>query len=513
MSTQPPARSSVRFILDGEPVELDAPSPTLTLLDYLREQRGRCGTREGCAEGDCGACTVVVGASGVDSEDALTWKPINACIRFVPTLDGTEVLTVEGLSPPQGPLHPVQQAMVDQHASQCGFCTSGFVMSLLALYLQHPGKALERTSVVRALAGNLCRCTGYRPIIDAALAMHSYPAPPDGEREANLSATRLQVLRSLNADQPLSIPAQAGEHAGYHAPLDEGALVGHLAAHPDALILAGGTDIGLWVTKQMRDLPPMVYIGAIETLKRIQITDGMLEIAAAVSLEDAWAALVAHYPSLAELAERFASPPIRHAGTLCGNLANGSPIGDAMPILIALGAQLELRRAASRRTLPLESLYLDYQKKALLPGEFLRAVRIPLPATQTDDRQSSVASYKISKRFEQDISAVCVGIVVETTGSRIDTARIAWGGMAPIPRRSPLAEAALIGQDWNSASFAVAANALLQDFRPLTDLRASAAYRLRSAGNLLQRFCLEYQPGASAPGKSVITRVHQILPA
>jgi len=486
--------NQIRFILDGQLVELAGPAPTRTLLQFLREDLGHCGTKEGCAEGDCGACTVVMGEVQQDASGAaapIAWRPINACIRFLPTLNGTEIVTVEGLAAHGHELHPVQQALVDQHASQCGFCTPGFVMSLLGIYLNQPGA--DRAAVVEALSGNLCRCTGYRPIIDAACAMHALPEPQHWSRADAGSVAKRARLASIQPTTSVHIEANEPFHRAYHAPLEVDELAALCAAHPDALLLAGGTDVGLWVTKHLRRLPTVIHIGAVAALKQIREHQGMLEIGAAVNLSDAYAALVAHYPMLAELGQRFASPPVRNSGTLCGNIANGSPIGDSMPILIALGAQLQLRHGAASRVLPLQAFYLGYQKKDLRPGEFVASVSIPLPQAG-----QVVASYKISKRHDQDISAVCAAFAIELKDDRIGAARIAYGGMAAIPCRAPAAEAALSGQAWSVATFDAAARALAQDYQPLSDMRASAAYRLQVAGNLLRRFYLEHSQSADA---------------
>jgi xanthine dehydrogenase small subunit len=467
----------IRFVLNGEVVTVCDAAPTTTLLDYLRETLGHSGTKEGCAEGDCGACTVVVGE--IDG-GRIDYRAINSCIRFLPTVDGKAVVTVEGLRGADGTLHPVQRALVEHHASQCGFCTPGFVMSLFALYLGNPRP--DREQVVSALSGNLCRCTGYRPIIEAGCRMHDYPEPDTWSRSDAQCGERVNVLRSIQSDD---VTPDLGN--GYGAPRQLDALAQLYQAHPDSLLLAGGTDIGLWVTKHKRELPPLIYIGDVPELKRIRCSDDALEIGAAVRLEEAYGAIVARYPMLYELAERFASRPIRNSGTLCGNVANGSPIGDSMPILIALGASVELRCGRQYRSLALENLYLGYQKNALAPGEFVTAVRVPLLS-----REHRVASYKVSKRYDQDISAVCAGYAVELRNDTIVSARIAYGGMAAIPQRARRVEAALVGNTWSLATIERARSAIAEDFAPLDDMRASRDYRLRVAANLLRRFYLEH---------------------
>jgi len=477
------ACTGVRFMLDGQCVEAGDVPPTLTLLQYLREHLGRTGTKEGCAEGDCGACTVVVGEL---QADRMHYRAVNSCIRFLPTLDGREVVTVESLRSADGALHPVQQAMVDCHASQCGFCTPGFVMSLFALYLE--GGKTDRETVVDALSGNLCRCTGYRPIIEAGCRMHDYPEPAAWSGADAQSAERRAALQAISRS-----PGQGSQLVpGFHAPTSVDELATLYLARPESLLLAGATDIGLWVTKQMRDLPPLIYLGEVTELRTLREADGMLEIGAAVTLSDAYAAIVARYPMLAELANRFASPPIRNSGTLCGNIANGSPIGDSMPILIALGATVLLRKGGDSRILPLQDLYLGYQKKALAEGEFVAAVHIPLPVELTAPAARHVATYKISKRFDQDISAVCAAFLVEVSDGRITLARVCFGGMAAIPQRATQCEAALTGQPWSAATMSAAMTALAQDYQPLSDMRASSAYRMQVAQNLLLRFHAEH---------------------
>jgi xanthine dehydrogenase small subunit len=476
----------VRFILDGDAVEARDVTPTTTLLQYLRDKLGRTGTKEGCAEGDCGACTVVVGELGADRID---YRAVNSCIRFLPTLDGKEVVTVESLRAPDGGMHPVQQALVDCHGSQCGFCTPGFVMSLFAVYLnQAPA---SRAEIVDALAGNLCRCTGYRPIIDAGCRMHEYPPPARWSRDEAQSTARRARLQSIQRRTSLSVEATPG----FRAPLTLAELAHAYAAAPDSLLLAGSTDIGLWVTKQLRELPPIIYLGEVAELKQMRETGGALEIGAAVRLTEAYAAIVRHYPMLDEIGNRFASPPIRNAGTLCGNIANGSPIGDSMPFLITLGASVELRCAEQTRTLPLEALYLGYQKKALAPGEFVTAVRIPLPHAGC-----TVASYKISKRFDQDISAVCGAYALSLRDGKVTAARIAYGGMAAIPQRALRTEAALVGQPWSEATIERALLRMAEDYTPLSDMRASGGYRMQVAGNLLKRFYYEHS-GVGFPSR------------
>ena len=476
----------IRFYLDDELVELTGVDPTRTVLQFLREDRRRTGTKEGCAEGDCGACTVVVGEA--TRSGRLRLKAINSCIQFLPVLDGKQLFTVESLGTADD-LHPVQQALVDCHGSQCGFCTPGFVMTLFAVFKNRSGHG--RREIDDELAGNLCRCTGYRPIIEAAGRMYDYAEPADKgswlrraasrERDADDEEKRLVArLETLRRSDCLHV--RSGDRH-FYAPQTSEQLAAILKREPGALLLAGGTDIGLWVNKQLQRPEVLVYTGHVAELQDIRRDNGFLEIGAAVTVSEAMPALVDEYPELDELLRRFASPPIRNTATLGGNIANGSPIGDSMPALIALGASVILRSGAGQREIPLEDLYVDYQVKSLQPGEFVECVRIP----RRRDGQR-FATYKVSKRFDQDISAVCGAFMVRVDGSRITEARVAYGGMAAIPRRAAACEAALREHGWTEQGVRAAGSMLDDDFEPISDMRAGAEYRRLVCRNLLLRF-------------------------
>jgi xanthine dehydrogenase small subunit len=478
---------TIRFYQHGAVREIEGAPATRTVLQHLREAQQCTGTKEGCAEGDCGACTVVIGSL---EDGKVELKAVNSCIQFLPTLDGKALFSVEDLQQPNGALHPVQQALVECHGSQCGFCTPGFAMSLWGMYLKQEGQQPSRAQIDDALSGNLCRCTGYRPIIDAARRMTELP------HVAFDHAGLAERLAPLQRDAAFDY---AAEGKSFHAPRTLAELVSLRAAHPRALILAGCTDVGLWVTKQMRELDEIIYIGHVQELKAIIERDGMIEIGAAATLNEAYAAVCRHYPQeLSEMWQRFASLPIRNAGTLGGNVANGSPIGDSMPWMIALGSQVVLRGPEGERVLALEDFYLGYQQKDLREGEFVQAVRVPLPRAGLRFR-----TYKLSKRFDQDISAVCAAFAITLEGERIAQVRIAFGGMAATPKRAAAAEAALTGRAWNEDALQDAIGAMDQDYAPLTDMRASSAYRMQAAKNLLRRFWLETRPADPLPREAV----------
>ncbi|BCB20619.1 xanthine dehydrogenase small subunit [Bosea sp. ANAM02] len=475
-------RESLRFLLGDRLVEIDRCDPTLTVLDWLRLDQRMTGSKEGCAEGDCGACTVVVGRL---DRGRLRYEAINACIRFLPTLDGCQLLTVEHLKGADGALHPVQQAMVACHGSQCGFCTPGFVMSLLALRLNEAEPSVSR--IEDALAGNLCRCTGYEPIIAAGQRMDEI-APREADRfllERETVATR---LAALNDAETLALQGEGGR---FYAPTTIEALADLIAAHPQATLVAGATDVGLWVTKAMKRLDPVIYLGRIEALRAITDEGDHLRFGAMASHIDVRTALATLSPQLDELMRRFGGEQVRNAGTIGGNIANGSPIGDLPPALIALDATLVLARRGEsrleRRSIPLESFFMEYRKQDRRAAEFVEAVLVSKLA-----KGALFHASKVSKRFDEDISAVCGAFRLTLGGDeRISEARLAYSGMAGIPKRAKAAEAALVGQRWDDAAVTAAIAALPQDFTPLDDMRASAHYRLRIAGNLLRRFLIE----------------------
>ncbi len=478
------APGSIRFILNDTEVALSEVAPTATLLDYLRLERRLTGTKEGCAEGDCGACTVLVGrlADKGGGGERLVYETLNACIRFVGSLNATHVVTVEHLAAKDGTLHPVQQAMVDFHGSQCGFCTPGIVMSLYGLWLTDENPS--RAAIEKALQGNLCRCTGYEPIVRAAEAAagarHAAAIDPIARTREAVTA-RLKALRATE-----TITIRKGEDC-LIVPADAAGLATVLTEHPTATIVAGSTDVGLWVTKQLRPINPVVFINAIAELQRIERADAGLTIGAGVGYSEAYEALKSAYPTFGRLLDRIGGEQIRNMGTIGGNIANGSPIGDSPPPLIALGATLTLRSKAGTRTLPLEDFFLAYGKQDRKSGEFVETIFVPaLPAGDL------FAAYKISKRRDEDISALLGAFRISLDeANRITAARIAYGGMAATPKRAKAVEAALVGQPWTEETIRAVQPAFETDYQPLTDWRATGAYRMLAAKNLLMRLFLE----------------------
>jgi xanthine dehydrogenase small subunit len=466
----------IQFLLNRELRTEQQLDPNVTVLNYLREHVGKPGTKEGCASGDCGACTVVVGEL---EGERVRYRTLNSCLTFVSSLHGKQLITVEDLKH-QGKLHSVQQAMVDCHGSQCGFCTPGFVMSLFAL--QKNTEGFDKADTLEALAGNLCRCTGYRPIIDAAEQACCQKQPDqfdaaEAETVAQLKAITPRETAELNSgDKRCLLPLTVADLADIYA------------ANPQARLLAGGTDLALEVTQFHRELPVMIYVGHIEAMKRVEVSADSIEIGAATSLSDCYTALAKDYPDFGELLHRFASLQIRNQGTLGGNIGNASPIGDAPPLLIALGAQIVLRKGSETRTLPIEEYFLDYKVTARQEAEFIEKIIVPRAKSNQAFR-----AYKVSKRLDDDISAVCAAFNLEVKDGVVQNARIAFGGMAAIPKRAAACEAALNGAAWYPGVIERACAALAEDFTPLSDFRASKEYRLLTAQNLLRKFFLELQ--------------------
>ena len=453
----------VTFLLNGETVALKNADPHLTCLDFLREQRNLSGSKEGCNEGDCGACTVIV----LDKEII---RPLNACILFLGQLNGKAIRTVEAVGE-GGHLHPVQSEMVEKHGSQCGFCTPGIVTSLVAAQIN------GRSDHENILAGNLCRCTGYAPIIKAAetAAVLSEPTWLREDRKK---------IRDISASPNANWPQSSDEIAAL------------LTANPKTRLIAGATDVALWVTKGLQDVSPSAFLANVEDLSQIEDRQGEYVIGALVTIEALFNWAKVSCRPYAELLRRYGSVQIRNAATLGGNIANGSPIGDNPPVLIAAGAELCLRQGDKRRRILLEKYFLAYGRQDLKVGEFVEAIAIPKSL-------DALRCYKVSKRFDQDISAVCGCFNIEINNGIISSVRIAFGGMAGIPKRASHVERALVGKPWSLQAIEETEDEWMKDFVPLTDVRASAKYRLKVARNLLTRYFME-RSGQSADVLQVV---------
>ena len=475
ISTRP-----IRFLKRGDLVSLANVPPDRTLLEVLREDLGSTATKEGCGEGDCGACVVVLGEQ-VDGK--LSFKAVNSCIRLAHSVDGMSVWTAEDIAADNGQLHAVQEAMLQCHGSQCGFCTPGFVMSLFAMYQNHSckGQAISRELAQAELSGNLCRCTGYRPILDAAQMLDALPLQRLNEVEV------LQKLEHIT-HKNIGLEANSADKCGYQSPVILQDLLERRSKQPGAQIVAGTTDVGLWVTKQHRQFDQIIDVTRVAELRRIEDYPQHIAIGAAVTLNDAFNALIKDRPLLRDFAARFAGLPVRNSGTLGGNVANGSPIGDSMPLLIALGAHVVLMSVRGHRHMPLEQLYTGYRQNVLAADEVLAWIKVPKPTPN-----EFVRIYKISKRFDDDISAICLGLKLEINGGIVTKVSIGVGGVAATPVRAIKTEAACTGKDWSKATVDHLKTVLRAEFSPISDMRASNVYRTQLLGHLLERFWLESQ--------------------
>ena len=521
MPSDQPTFSPLRFVQRGAIVEVERVAPDRTLLALLREDLGQSAVKEGCNSGDCGACSVVLARA---QGDGLHWRAVNSCLRLAHSIDGSALWTAADLATDPlldlggAELHPAQQALLEQHGSQCGFCTPGFVMCLFAQYQNRvaAGETVTREAAQADLSGNLCRCTGYRPILDAAQSMARLP--PARIDQAALQALLGQTTAATETPPGTGLatePPEGAQAARYLAPTGLASLLQTRARWPEARLVAGATDLGLSITQGLQAQERLIDLTRVEALTRIERQPGWLGIGAAVTLEQAFAALVRQWPQLADFTQRFAGLPVRQSGTLAGNIANGSPIGDSMPLLIALRAQLRLlrwdqdRQAPAERRLALEDFYTGYRSHRLGADELIAAIEIPCP-----DRPAGsdwTRAYKVSKRVEDDISTVCLALSLQLEGDRVLAAAIGVGGVAATPVRARRTETVLTGQPWSPATVQQAMATLAAEFEPLSDLRASAGYRRLVLGRLLWRSWLESQ-GDALPHASGLQALEPITP-
>jgi xanthine dehydrogenase small subunit len=472
--------SKVRFLLNNDDVVIENIDPNLTVLQYLREIQFKSGTKEGCASGDCGACTVVLAELDENKPDQLNYKSINSCITFVGSLHGKQLITVEDLKD-GAKLHHAQQTIVDNHGSQCGFCTPGFVMSSFALHKHN--KTPSRSEVLEALAGNLCRCTGYRSIIEAAITSNK------STEQDSFAQHYQQTLSKLIELKKLPKPVLSGNNHDFISPKNIDELAYELTSEPNSTLVAGGTDLALSVTQNLATIDKLVYVGNVKELTSMTETEAEIIIGSALPYSKFIETLHHYYPELGDMIERIGSKQVRNTGTLGGNVGNASPIGDMPPALIALGANMTLHLNGEERTILVEDYFVDYKKTVLKPSEFIKSIQIPKPtAGQT------LKLYKISKRIDDDISAVLAAFFIEQgDGGKITNVRLAFGGMAGIPKRASATEQTLQGKSLDKESVAQAKLALATDFQPMSDVRASDKYRMKVAQNLIEKCYLEMQ--------------------
>jgi xanthine dehydrogenase small subunit len=467
----------IKFLLNQSETSVDQIDPNTSVLDYLRDNLNRTGTKEGCASGDCGACTVVIAEV---EENKLFYRSANACITNIGSLHGKQLITVEDLKT-NNQLHAVQQAMVDCHGSQCGFCTPGFIMSMFAL--RKNNTTADEHKINESLGGNLCRCTGYRPIVDAAKQL--FEKPQDDQFDHTEDSV-IKQLNTINSEQPLGSLSDSNKQ--FFSPTSSSELANLLNHYPEAKLLAGGTDLCLEFTQFLRDAQILIYTGRVKDLATVELNDKSLVLGAAVTFSHAADQLIALYPDLKELIERLGSLQVRNQATIAGNIGNASPIGDMPPVLIALGAELVLRKGNERRTIAIEDYFIKYKVTALQTSEFIEKIIIPRPSPLSEFKV-----YKISKRLEDDISATCGAFSIKIDQGAVSAIKIAFGGMAEIPKRAKHCEQALLNQPWNSQSIERAMVELKKDFTPISDFRASADYRLEVSKNMLRRLYLELE--------------------
>ena len=465
--------SNIEFIYQNKIFKISNPDSNETLLNYIRTKLKKIGTKEGCAEGGCGACTVVLGEL---KDNKINYKAINSCITFLPTLQGKQLILVEDLISKEGSLHPVQKAMVNYHGSQCGFCTPGFVMSLFSLFKKN--SKFKDDEIKDSIAGNLCRCTGYQPIIKAAKSLKNK------NKIDHFSKNKKNTINLLKKINNKSIVIY-NKGKKYFAPRYVAELKKILKKNSNADFLSGGTDLSLVVTKERKDINSIIYMNSIRELSYIKNNNKFIEIGASTPLIKFEVYIKKYYPDFTKILKRYGSPQIRNVATIAGNIATASPIGDCLPLLLSLNAQVVLQDLKKTKVLFLDDFFISYRKTKLKKGQFIHSIRIPL------FKNSTFKAYKVSKRFDDDISSVCAAFNLDIKKNKILSARIAYGGMAEIPKRAFHCEKILLNSLVTDQIIDKAKKALEKDFKPISDMRASRLYRMEVAKNLLEKFCVE----------------------
>ena len=465
--------NTIKFVHKKKIFKIHNPNPNETILSFVRTKLRKTGTKEGCAEGGCGACTVVLGEL---KKSKIIYKAINACIAFVPTLANKQLILVEDLVSDDGSLHPVQKAMVKYHGSQCGFCTPGFVMSLFAMYKNY--SFYTDDTIKDSISGNLCRCTGYRPIIDAAQSLNKISKFDFFKKNRKLFVSLLKKIKHENI-------VIFDKNKKYFAPKNIGELKKILRQYPNSKLLNGGTDISLDVTKERKELDSLIYINSIDELNYIKKKNNYIEVGATTPLIDFELFVKKYFPDFAQILKRYGSTQIRNVCTISGNIATASPIGDTLPLLLSLDSQIVVKDKAKTKILPLNGFFINYRKTKLKRGQFIHSIRIPLRL------KSIFKAYKISKRIDDDISSVCASFNVELKDKKIKNIKIAYGGMANIPKRAINCEKILLNTSFSDSIINKAKKSLEKDFSPITDARASQEYRMEIAKNLLEKCFIE----------------------
>ena len=463
----------ISFVHKDQIIKIKNPDPNETLLNYIRTKLKKTGTKEGCAEGGCGACTVVVGEL---KNNEINYMAINSCITFLPTLQGKQIIIVEDLVSKDGSLHPVQEAMVNYHGSQCGFCTPGFVMALFSMFKKY--SKFDDNIIKDSIAGNLCRCTGYKSILKAAQSLRNKNKIDDFSKNKEIT---INLLKKINNDS-VKIYKKGRK---YFAPRYIKELKKILKKNTDAQLLSGGTDLSLIVTKERKDISSIIYMNSIKELNYIKNNNEYIEVGASTPLIEFEYYIKKYYPDFTKVLKRYGSPQIRNVGTIAGNIATASPIGDCLPLLISLNAIVILQDFKKSKILFLDSFFINYRKTQLRKDQFIHSIRIPI------FKNSIFKAYKISKRFDDDISSVCAAFNLEIVKNRIESIRIAYGGMASVPKRAIFCEKILLNSLFTQENCNKAKEALEKDFKPISDMRASSLYRMEIAKNLLEKCFVE----------------------